>query len=338
MVGRQPLVGIVPLVTAPDGEGLPPVSAVLLTYNRRDVVCDTIERLRALPFAEIVVVDNASTDGTREVLAAVPDIVFHPNDQNLGIGGRNQGVRLAANELVVLLDDDSYPLAGAVETLAAFMQAYPQVALVGGLVRDVDRDGNVVLTNEVGTFDYWLRDGDDGPVPAGGFPAFFFPEGACMLRRSAFFEVGSFFEPYFFGNSEVDLTTRLIAGGWEVRYLPTAVFDHCKAPEGRSAPAAILRRRIRNQVWYFALRFPLGVAFRRIITYGLFDLVNAIYQGSPRAFLDGMADAWRDRADIRGQRRPIPRRLLARAEGNRGRLHRRVVWTRIRNRTFRSRR
>ena len=80
----------------------------------------------------------------------------------------------------------------------------PLLGALGGLVRDTDEAGNVLAATGLGSFDWFLRAGQDGPSPAGGFPAFFFPEGGCMLRRSAFLACGGFFEPYFLTVSELD--------------------------------------------------------------------------------------------------------------------------------------
>ena len=146
-----------------------------------------------------------------------------------------------------------------------------------------------------------------------------------MVRREAFIEVGGFFEPYFFGSSEVDLTTRLVAAGWDVRYVPTAAFDHLKVQFGRTHKGAERRMRVRNQIWYFALRFPVTVALRRIPAYLLFDFVECTWHGVTGDWFAGIRAAWTERSAIRGMRRPVPRHALRRAELNRGRLHARLL-------------
>jgi GT2 family glycosyltransferase len=202
----------------------------------------------------------------------------------------------------------------------------PRLGVVGGLIRDVDPHGAVVKVDEPGTFDWWLRGGrPPGPAPADGWPTFFFPEGGCVARRSAYLEVGGFFEPYFFGTSEVDLATRLLAAGWDVRYQPAAVFDHMKVITGRTGGGLMRRMRVRNQIWYFALRFPTSLAVRRIPAYLLFDFVECAWHGVLRDWLAGIREAWTKRGEIRGMRAPLPRDVLRRAELNRGRLHLRLL-------------
>ena len=191
-----------------------------------------------------------------------------------------------------MLDDDSYPLPGAIETgLAAFI-GRPHLAVVGGLVRDVDASGRVLQVDQPGSFDWFLRAGRNGDSPPDGFPAFFFPACAAFVRKSAFLEVGGFLKPLFMHNIEVELTTRLIAAGWDVRYLPTASFDHMKAPLGVTRNAAMAKYRVRNQVWYFWMHFPPGLAARRVPAYLLFDLIEYTYRRNPSAWLEGVRAAW----------------------------------------------
>jgi len=306
------------------------VSAVLLAYHRPAAVAEVLDRLRTLPVDEILVVDNSADEETADVVRSRPHARLVKPGGNTGIAGRNLGAREATGGLLLFLDDDSYPLAGAVESLAAMFDRQADLGAVGGLVRDVDSDGRVVLETELGTFDWWLRDGATGPAPPEGLPAFFFPEGASLVRREAFLEVGGFYEPFFFGSTEVELSTRLLAAGWDVRYQPAAQFDHMKVPAGRASLHDVLRLRIRNQVWYFWLRFPTRQAVLRIAGYGFFDLLNAIYRREPGSWLGGMGDAWRQRHLVVADRAPVPIALLARIEGGRSRLHVQVVLRRLR--------
>ena len=305
----------------------------MLAHRRRDEVAHTLDRLAELPVDEVIVVDNASGDGTAELVRSRGGAVrLVEAGANLGAAGRNLGAEAARGELVVMLDDDSYPCAGAIEAAQAVFARCPDVGLVGGSVRDVDADGGVVLSDEVGSFDWWLRAGRRD-VPECGLPAFFFPEGACVVRRRAYLEAGGCFEPYFVTVTELDLTTRLLAGGWDVRYLPGAVFEHRKAGTGRTSGSRILRLRVRNQLWYFWLRFPAAVALRRVPAYLAFDLAESLRRGVVGdAWLGGIADAWRDRRAIGGQRRPVPRDAVRRAELNRGRMHLRYLTAHARRR------
>lgn len=308
------------------------VSAVVLSYHRPAALAEVLERLRALPVDEVVVYDNSDDDAAAAVArAAGGNVRLLKGDGNIGIAGRNRAAEAATGEFVLFLDDDSYPLPGAVEALLAVFDRLPRAGAVGGLVRDVDEAKDVVLDTQVNTFDWWLRGGAQGPPPDDGFPAFFFPEGASMVRRSAFLDVGGFYEPFHFTGEAVELATRLLAAGWDVRYQPRAVFDHMKVAAGRTSTADALRLRIRNNLWYLWLRFPPRVAMGRMAAYALFDLVNAVYRRTPGSWAGGVADAWRLRDRVRADRKPIPASLVPRAEGRRLRMHGQLLFRRLRH-------
>ena len=153
------------------------VSAVIVTRNRKDALAVTLDRLRDQPVDEVIVVDNASEDGTAELVRSrnSPVKLIETGD-NLGIAGRNLGAEDARGELLLVLDDDAYPLPGAIETLVTAFEDNPQLGVAGGFVRDIDPLGNVIRQDEPGTFDWWLRAGRKGN-PSEGVPRLLVPGG-----------------------------------------------------------------------------------------------------------------------------------------------------------------
>jgi GT2 family glycosyltransferase len=280
-----------------------------------------LEALRDLPVDEVIVVENAPNPELEEW----PGVHILRPERNLGIAARNLAAREATGDLLLMLDDDSYPLPGAIETLVEAFEREERLGVAGGLVRDVDPETGTENERGTNTFDYWL--GDPGR-PDDEVPAFFFPEGASMIRREAFLEVGGYFEPYFQAGAGLDLATTLLARGWDVRYIPAARFVHLKAGSGRDK-SVMLRARVRNQLWYFYRHFPAPVAARRIPAYLAFDLLESVKSGSTGSWGRGIYDAWHDRAAVRGTRDPLPRETIRRAELNRGRRHVHLVTDRI---------
>jgi GT2 family glycosyltransferase len=307
------------------------VSAVILAHRRPHELAIVLDRLGALAVDEVLVVHNGDGPDIPAVTHGRSGVRLLRPQGNLGIGGRNLAARKARGDLLLMLDDDSYPLPGAVEALQWAFEALPRLAAAGGFVRDVDANGEVLLERELGTFDWFFRAGREGEPGPEGWPAFFFPEGASMLRREAFLEVGGFFEPYFFHTVEVDLATRLLGADWDVRYVPGAKFEHMKAHAGRVGFAG-LEYRVRNQLWYFWLHFPARVAALRIPAYLAFDLIECTNRGVPSAWWRGVREAWRQRDAVRGARRPLSRDVIRRAELNRGRLHFHLLLAQLRRR------
>lgn len=297
------------------------VTAVILSCRRPRVLAEVLGRLRDEPLEEIIIVEHGG-ELPPDLGAAGPPVHVISPGRNLGAPGRNLAARQARGEYLLMLDDDSYPYPGTVERMVELMDADPRLGALGGLVVDVDAGTEVTTGREPGSFDWFLR--GDG-APAGSTPSFFFPECGSLLRREAFLAVGGCFEPYFMMMTELDIATRLIAAGWDVRYAPDTRFGHRRHEEWRLDPERMLRYRIRNQLWYFWLRFPLHLAVRRIVAYLAFDLLEAYYRGMLRAWAGGIRDAVRERAAIRGMRAPLPRSVVRRAELNRGRLHLRLT-------------
>lgn len=300
-----------------------PVTAVLLSFNRPQALDFALTRVEELPFDEIIVADNSPKSVCVEVARRHGDHVRVLDLDDLGVAAVNVAVRAARTEHVVLLDDDSYPEPGAVERLLEAFRRVPGAAVVGGSVREVDTAG-VERVLDVNTFDFFLSRGRPTDDP-GGSEAFFFPQGGCMIRRSAFLAVGGFFEPGFFTVSELDLATRLIGAGWDVRHVRGARFDHLRASEGRTPEARYLQYSVRNELWYFWLNFPGWLAARRMLAYGLLNLIHSSYRGGARAWWAGIRDAWSQRGRVRHLRRPLPRETLRRAELDRGRLQLRLL-------------
>jgi GT2 family glycosyltransferase len=300
----------------------------MLSHNRSQQVMRVLDELAAIPAIDDVIVVDSSSDETPELVRARNGVrLVRPGD--LGAAGRNHGVAVARNPLVLLVDDDSYPELGAVERLVAAFDANPRLGVAGGLVRDVEADGTVGQDTQLGSFDWWLRAGHSGE-PREGIPAFFFAEGGCMLRRDAFIAAGGFYGPYFFTLSEIDATLRLAGDGWETRYFPDARFVHMRPLASKDPSPNVIRLRSRNDLWHLWLRYPPAMAVPRMFFYTAFDLLEALYRRMPGAWWTGVREAWSHRATVRPDRRPLPREVIRGVERNRAQMHLRLLAEQLR--------
>src|SRR3954466_2068490 len=107
----------------------PRVSFVISTYNRRDVLLQTLDRVKACEVPhEILLVDNASPDGSAKAVAEVhPGVRLFPLGENLGPCAKNIGLKQARGEYVVFLDDDSFPIPGALARMIDHFENDPRL-------------------------------------------------------------------------------------------------------------------------------------------------------------------------------------------------------------------
>lgn len=241
---------------APIRPAAPRVSIVVLTYNRCAEVLRTLERLRTrYPAHPLIVVDNASTDGTADAVARrFPDVQVLRAPVNEGAAGRNRGCLAARTPYVAFCDDDTCWEAGALERAEQTFDAWPDLGLVSGQVR-VGEAGRVDATCEL------MAASPLPGLPGVGPGLVGFMAGACVVRREAFRQAGGYWPPLFIGGEEGLLALDLLRSGWRIVYAADLVTWHWPSAL-RDAP----RRRsllARNAVWLAWMRLPAGAAWRR---------------------------------------------------------------------------
>jgi GT2 family glycosyltransferase len=198
------------------------LSVVVVAHNSREAVAASLPSLyeQLASGDELVVVDNASADGTLDTVREVaPGAVVVETGRNAGFGAAaNAGARAAGRELLVFLNPDATPAPGFVEAIRggdwdAWMGL---VTAEGGRV--VNTSGGVLHFTGIA----WAGpDRIDGPRETA------FLSGACLaLPREVFERVGGFSEPYFLYHEDVDLSLRLRLAGARLGVEPAAVVDH----------------------------------------------------------------------------------------------------------------
>lgn len=250
------------------------VAAVVVNHDAGEVLLACVASLRAEGIDEIVVVDNASTDGSVEaVLAADPGVRVMRAGANLGYGaGANRGIRATSAELVLVSNPDVALHRGAVDTLAAALGTDPALAVVGPCILEadgtrypsarrfpslVDAAGHAVLaglspTNRF-TGRYRMTDLEPGTTAEVDWVS-----GACFLaRRSTLDELGGFDEDYFMYAEDADLCWRARRAGWGVAYVPGAVVTHLRGVSTARRPYRMLLAHHRS-VYRFASRTASG--------------------------------------------------------------------------------
>jgi len=236
----------------------PDVSVVLVHLNSRTEAERQLAELRAQQGValELVAVDNASSDGTRDYLAAQPDVRLLGNAENVWLSRAwAQGVRATSAPYVLLLTSDlSLPEAGAVAALKRALDERPGAALAGPQLVDEHgadaRNGAYafpsvrwmaadllglagVLRRKRRPAPVTAEGGDPRPVP--------FVNGACMLlRRTALEAIGGLDERYLLYWEEIDLAHRLGDAGFDVLVVPEVLGMH----PGKGTPMLTGARRM----------------------------------------------------------------------------------------------
>jgi len=214
----------------------PLVSFLIATFNRRDVLLRTLGELNHCALQpdefEILLVDNASTDGTAEaVLREFPGVNLFPLARNRGPCAKNVGLRDARGEFVVFLDDDSFPSADTIPRMVEHFDSDPRL-------------GAAVFTITL----------PDGSRECSAYPDVCIGCGTGF-RRDALIAAGGLPDDFFMAAEEYDLSLRLLNAGWRVRTFDDLHATHLKTP-GSRFPARITRLDARNNVLLAMKHFP----------------------------------------------------------------------------------
>jgi N-acetylglucosaminyl-diphospho-decaprenol L-rhamnosyltransferase len=221
------------------GASAPDLSIIVVTWNVREL---TRACLSALPAAtegiatEVIVADNASTDGSADVVAAeFPQAILLRNGANLGFArANNQGMALARGRYFVLLNADTVPTPGSLSMMAGFMDAHPRAGAASPrLVRPdgspqpyafgADPSPLYLLRRALAHLSGgYLHDWDPRePIQVD------WVSGACLVaRREAVEQVGGLDERIFMYFEDNDWCRRMRLAGWEVWYNASAEITH----------------------------------------------------------------------------------------------------------------
>jgi hypothetical protein len=208
----------------------PQISIVIATHNRRVVACESLARLQAFRKAcEIIVVDNASADGSADAVAPLCDRVIRLT-RNRGSCAKAYGVDESTGAYVVFLDDDSCPDSDSLERMVEHFADDAKLGAAGFTVTlpDDRREGSALPDVFVGC--------------------------GVGFRREALQTAGGLDRTFFMQAEEYDLAFRLASAGWRV-----AVFDDLHV-EHRKTPAA----RRSERTTYYDIRNNLRVLARYV--------------------------------------------------------------------------
>ena len=201
-----------------DLQALRQVSVAILSCNRREDLRTTVQGLlvRGPVWREILVADNASTDGTPAMLRGeFPEVRLIETGGNRGVAGLNQAYRAAAGSWILSLDDDSCPDLDSWEPLCRVLADAPYDAITCSVRA---RPAGATLA------------GDPVLLPYLGFH-----QAGGLLRRTLIERLGGFDEDLFLWGVELHLTARAALAGLRTARCDSAVVVHRATPLNRSS-------------------------------------------------------------------------------------------------------
>lgn len=250
------------------------LSVIIISYNAKAHLKGCLQSLydhTAVDPFEIIVVDNASTDGSLAMLAReFPKVRTIASPDNIGFAGANNlAMREAKGQFFLLLNNDALVTSGAVDTMLRLIQEKPDVGVLGPLLRNEDGSVQVsygrMISLHAEAIQRVLTRGNTRGNPlvrryiANRSKKEAYPDwvsGACMMLRADVVKLVGFFDDHFFMYSEeVDLCERIRRAGYRVYYTPQAEVVHIggKSTEANPEKAAFEYRR--SQLYFYSKHY-----------------------------------------------------------------------------------
>jgi len=270
----------------------PAVSAIIVNYNAGTLLRGCVDSLLACPLAiEIIVVDNASHDGSLDGLPDSPHIRVIRNSTNVGFAAAcNIGISASSAPFSLFLNPDCFFQPGAVSILLAGLQSGDRVGMVGGLLVNEDGSEQGGGRRAVPTpwrsfvrafglhrfadrwpklfYDFHLHEQPlpDEPIEVEAI------SGACMLvKREAVEDVGLWDECYFLHCEDLDWCMRFRQMGWKILFVPDARIYHALGACSQSRRVFVEWHKHKGMVRFyrkfFRHQYPVGLM--RLVAVGV---------------------------------------------------------------------
>ena len=245
------------------------LSIVIVSWNTRDLLASCLESVVAARHddldSEIIIVDNASADGSATMVRErFSQVHLIENQENVGFAcANNQAIRHSRGRYVLLLNSDTKVSRGALGTMTRFMEEHPQSGGCGPRLLNGDSSLQVschpMLTPEREfwklVFLDWLwpratyrQEKWDAETPRRVEVI----KGACLLlRRAALEQVGILDERYFMYTEEVDLCYRLAQANWSLWWVPQATVKHYGEASSKQVREAMYLQLYRSKIQFY---------------------------------------------------------------------------------------
>lgn len=274
------------------------ISTIIVNYNAGGLLRTCVDSLLNCPLEiEIIVVDNASTDGSVDTLQELPCVQIIQNPTNVGFATAcNRGFRFASAPFLLFLNPDCFFKPGTLAELVSVFGLDEQVGMVTGVLTNLDgteqAGGRRAIPTPWRSFVHafgLVRFSDRWPRLFFDFHLHMQPlptrpieveatSGACMMvKREAMQDIGEWDEGYFLHCEDLDLCMRFRQKGWKILFVPSAKFIHDQGACSRTRPIFVEWHKHKGMIRFyrkfFRHQYPgiLGpiVAFGVWLRFGL---------------------------------------------------------------------
>lgn len=274
----------------------PIVSYIVITMNRPHDLAICLDSLRrqTFPSAEIIVVDNCSTDDTLEILARdFAEVRVAALKENRGVsGGRNAGVEVARGEICIFIDDDAWFVdSTAAEKTVDYFNADPNLVCVGFTIHD----------SNTGVEEMKSIPRRDKKHISADYETTYFCGAGFALRRQPFVDVGMFWDPLVYGSQEIDVSYRFLESGWRLIHSGSIVVKHKSSPLARPSGQWVYFN-ARDRPWVALRNLPWSAVVSTTVLWWSNAFLMAWRGGELNRFWSGVRDS------VLGFRRAIKNR------------------------------
>ncbi|ALA70061.1 glycosyl transferase [Geobacillus stearothermophilus 10] len=281
----------------------PLVSIVMLAWNRKDDVRESLCYIQKIDYEplEIIVVDNASTDGTAEMVEEeFADVRLIKIGKNIGIAAYNVGFEQAKGKYIVAIDDDSFPARHAIRRMVQVFEKDEQLGAVAFDVRNYYHYDEI--KNE-------LEDTDEtvGVKAVASDYLMSFNGAGVGIRKDLFKKIGYYPEEFFLYHNEMDCAFKIWDAGYRIEFYSNIVSYHKYSPKNRASWRAPFYY-TRNAFWLVWKHYPMDMALNTTLRL----IYNCLYysiEQKTTVYLKAMWSAFREAYKLKGKRKAVDRAI-----------------------------
>jgi GT2 family glycosyltransferase len=289
------------------------LSVIILTKDKRGELQKTLQSLKEQDIIfELIVVDNGSSDDPHEIVQRNwPSAFFIRLERNEGVPkGRNEGMKAAQGDIVVFLDDDAgFASPDALSRIQARFETTEDLGILAANSRleSGEPDKRAIPRRDKKDLDH-------------DYEASYFSGCGYAVRKSVLEKTGYYFEKFFYGCEEPDLSWRVLDIGYRIVRAADIKVIHRRSPKRKTTQRWVFYN-ARNRIWLAARHLPWRFVASYILFWWGYLFGVALKNAKLRSYVKGIAACLSGLPEIIKTRRPVSKATLNLIRKTNGRLY-----------------